>query len=119
MGSTNLRLKASPQNDELNSSAEGLSAFVPKEILPLQNPQTDLPRIAKDVRLVRLIEEAVSRIPTDHVLNLGDARNMSEIEPSSVHLVVTSPPYWTLKEYRNSNGQMGHIGDYEEFLVEL
>jgi DNA modification methylase len=119
MGLANLLLEDRPRSEELNSSGEGLSAFVPKEILPLKNPQTDLPRIAKDVRLVRLIDEAVSRIPTDHVLNLGDARNMSEIEPSSVHLVVTSPPYWTLKEYRNSEGQMGHIGDYEEFLAEL
>jgi DNA modification methylase len=33
--------------------------------------------------------------------------------------VVTSPPYWTLKEYRGSKGQMGHIEDYEEFLREL
>lgn len=33
--------------------------------------------------------------------------------------MVTSPPYWTLKEYRDSDGQMGHIDDYEEFLDEL
>jgi len=32
---------------------------------------------------------------------------------------VTSPPYWTLKEYEHSRGQMGDIGDYEEFLNEL
>ena len=113
------RPQESPRNGEPNSSVESLSSFLPKEIFPLENPQTDIPRIAKDARKVRLIEEAISRIPTDHILNLGDAREMSEIEPSSVHLVVTSPPYWTLKEYRNSNGQMGHIGDYEHFLAEL
>jgi DNA modification methylase len=44
---------------------------------------------------------------------------MSGIKPSSVHLVVTSPPYWTLKEYRISDGQMGHIEDYDDFLAEL
>jgi hypothetical protein len=109
----------SPQTDELSSSSESLSSFIPTKIFPLDNPQTDIPRIAKDARKVRLIEEAVSRIPTDHVLNLGDAREMSQIEPSSIHLVLTSPPYWTLKEYRNSNGQLGHIGDYEHFLAEL
>ena len=37
----------------------------------------------------------------------------------SVHLVVTSPPYWTLKEYRDSDGQLGHIANYEDFLAEL
>ncbi|HHL38978.1 MAG TPA: site-specific DNA-methyltransferase [Deltaproteobacteria bacterium] len=44
---------------------------------------------------------------------------MSFLEPRSVHLVVTSPPYWTLKEYRRSEGQMGFIEDYELFLQEL
>jgi DNA modification methylase len=44
---------------------------------------------------------------------------MDELAPESVHLVLTSPPYWTLKEYRDSKGQMGHIEDYEEFLREL
>jgi hypothetical protein len=32
---------------------------------------------------------------------------------------MTSPPYWTLKEYRESEGQMGAIEDYEHFLAEL
>jgi len=109
----------SPEIEAMSSLVGNLAAFVPKEVLPLKNPQTDIPRIAKDVRLARLIEEAVSRIPTDYLLNLGDARGVSELPPSSVHLVVTSPPYRTLKEYRTSNGQMGHIADYEQFLSEL
>lgn len=56
---------------------------------------------------------------TTHQLHLGDARDLSWIPDESVHLVVTSPPYWTLKEYRRSQGQMGHIEDYEKFLDEL
>ena len=96
-----------------------LASFLPEGILPLDNPQTDIPRIARDKRLTGLIEEAVARIPTTHRLYLDDARNMRELAPGSVHLVVTSPPYWTLKEYRDSLGQMGHIEDYEEFLGEL
>jgi len=97
------------------SEAVGLAAFVP----PVGNPQTDIPRIAKDSKLVGLIEKAVSRIPTAHILNFGDARRMSELQAASIHLVVTSPPYWTPKEYRDSEGQMGHIEDYEDFLAEL
>jgi DNA modification methylase len=96
-----------------------MAKFLPAEVLPLNNPQTDLPRIAKDERLIRLIEQAIQQIPTRHTINLGDARRMTGIEPESVHLVLTSPPYWTLKEYRESDGQMGHIEDYEEFLDEL
>lgn len=56
---------------------------------------------------------------TTHRLHLGDARSLSWIKNESVHLVVTSPPYWTLKEYRHSDGQMGHIKDYEHFLDQL
>lgn len=56
---------------------------------------------------------------TKHELRVGDARNLSFIPDGSVHLVVTSPPYWTLKEYNASKGQMGAIVDYETFLDEL
>jgi len=56
---------------------------------------------------------------TTHELRVGDARDLSFISDGSVHLVVTSPPYWTLKEYNPSNGQMGAIEDYEGFLSEL
>lgn len=57
---------------------------------------------------------------TRHRLRLGDARDLPWIPDASVHLVVASPPYWTLKEYAASSGdQMGHFEDYEHFLTEL
>jgi len=57
---------------------------------------------------------------TTHRLHLGDARDLSWLPDRSVHLVVTSPPYWTLKEYTPGNeSQMGHIESYEHFLDEL
>lgn len=56
---------------------------------------------------------------TRHRLRLGDARDLSWLGNDSVHLVVTSPPYWTLKKYAASDGQMGDIDDYERFLGEL
>jgi DNA modification methylase len=96
-----------------------LDGYLPAEVLPLDNPQTDIPRIAKDKRLIRLIDEAVQRIPTHHRIRLGDARAMDALPAESVHLVLTSPPYWTLKEYRDSEGQLGHIEDYDLFLDEL
>lgn len=92
--------------------------FVPDELARLENVQTAIPGIAKDARLIGLIEEAVKRIPTSHDLWLGDARAM-ELEPESVQLVLTSPPYWTLKEYGHTVGQLGHVADYETFLGEL
>lgn len=57
---------------------------------------------------------------TSHVLHCGDARDLSWLDDESVQLVVTSPPYWTLKEYeRGNDGQLGDIQDYERFLNEL
>ncbi|HEX9020051.1 MAG TPA: site-specific DNA-methyltransferase, partial [Nitrospirota bacterium] len=61
------------------------------------------------------IEEA----STLHRLILGDARDMNYISNESIHLVVTSPPYWTLKRYNENENQLGHIADYEKFLNEL
>jgi len=54
-----------------------------------------------------------------HRLVEGDARNLSFVRDESIHLVVTSPPYWALKRYREHPNQMGHIEDYEQFVEEL
>jgi modification methylase len=56
---------------------------------------------------------------TFHRLINGDARDLFFIEDESVHLVVTSPPYWNLKRYHENPDQLGHIQDYEAFLEEL
>ena len=58
-------------------------------------------------------------ITTTHRLIQADARSMPFLEDGSVHLVVTSPPYWKLKQYNEGKGQLGHVADYEEFLDEL
>src|SRR6266487_474883 len=42
---------------------------------------------------------------TTHKLHIGDARDLSWIPDESVHLVVTSPPYWTLKEYNQTRSE--------------
>ncbi len=56
---------------------------------------------------------------TSHRLHNGDARDLAWIPDESVHLVVTSPPYFTLKTYARRDGQMAEIEDYEHFLTEL
>lgn len=56
---------------------------------------------------------------TTHRLYQGDARDLAAIKDGSVHLIVTSPPYWTLKEYPGAASQLGAIDDYARFLLEL
>ena len=96
-----------------------LEQVLPQQLQALDNPQTDLPRIARDPNLTSLISEAVAKIPTHHRLYLHDARNIGFLKPNSIHLAITSPPYWTLKEYPEVEGQLGRISNYEDFLDSL
>jgi len=81
--------------------------------------QTDIPRLARDVAAMEQLEQALLRIPTQHYLVRGDAREMRTLAAESAHLVLTSPPYWTLKKYDDADGQLGHVSGYDEFLTEL
>jgi len=81
--------------------------------------QTEIPRLARNPAAMNLLEEVLLKIPTSHYLVHGDARQMRLLAPESVHLVLTSPPYWTLKKYDEANGQLGHVSGYDEFLAEL
>jgi len=101
------------------TSAFDPAAFVPDEVGEITNHQTDLPRIARDRKLIAAIEAKLEQLPTHHQLYRQDARRIDFLKPESVHLVVTSPPYWTLKDYNDSDDQMGHIDDYETFVAEL
>jgi site-specific DNA-methyltransferase (adenine-specific) len=52
-------------------------------------------------------------------LRQGDARELDWLDDESVHLVVTSPPYWTLKKYNDHPSQLGDVERYESFMDEL
>ena len=55
---------------------------------------------------------------TWHKIINGDSRQMAELADSSVHLVVTSPPYWQLKDYGADN-QIGFNDSYENYINNL
>lgn len=95
-----------------------LDTYLPAELRDLPSPQIAIPAIAKNPRLMALIQASVSEIPTHHQLFQCDSRQM-KLPDESVQLVVTSPPYWNLKKYRNSESQLGHWEDYEDFLKQL
>ena len=106
-------------DERVSTGSNTLADLVPKEININKLSQSDFPRIAKDNELCKKIHAAIQRIPTSQRIISGDSRNMNALKDESVHLVVTSPPYWTLKEYRKIRGQLGHIVDYDQFLIEL
>jgi DNA modification methylase len=73
--------------------------------------------LAEPLPIVELPEPSGPQ--TSHVLRLGDARSMDWLATESIHLSVTSPPYWTLKKYNDHPDQLGDWADYEGFLGEL
>lgn len=68
---------------------------------------------------MRSVEQQSEDLQTTHRLHLGDARELDWIPDNSIHLVVTSPPYWTLKKYNDHPDQLGDVEDYEAFMEEL
>lgn len=55
---------------------------------------------------------------TQHKIIIGDSRRMDELTDESVHLVITSPPYWQLKDYGSEN-QIGFDDSYESYINNL
>ena len=57
-------------------------------------------------------------LQTSHKIIRGDSRCMIELQDKSVHLVITSPPYWQLKDY-GTNEQIGFNDSYENYINNL
>jgi len=68
----------------------------------------------------------------DHIDTVfySDSRSMKELPDNSVHLIVTSPPYFNIKDYsldgyqekrrgKRKGGQIGDIASYEQYIAEL
>jgi len=55
---------------------------------------------------------------TKHKIVFGDSRQMQSVPDKSVHLIITSPPYWQLKDY-GTNNQIGYNDSYEEYINNL
>jgi DNA modification methylase len=93
---------------------------VPPLLLDLAaaQPQKAFPAIAKDVEACRRLNAAVTALSSGHVLHNLDSR-LVELKSESIDLIVTSPPYWTLKKYHDGEGQLGDVQDYGDFLDQL
>jgi DNA modification methylase len=57
-------------------------------------------------------------VKTHHKIVNGDSRQMNQLADTSVHLVITSPPYWQLKDY-GTDTQIGYHHSYEEYINHL
>ncbi len=108
----------SPQPEAPSPDAGQGSGLTVDEILSGGEPSVELKRLAK--KLAWANGDAPKR--TTHRVYQGDAREMRDVEDESVHLIVTSPPYFDLIDYEDTSdtdGQLGNLRDYERFLDEL
>lgn len=55
---------------------------------------------------------------TKHKIVIGDSRKLNKISDKSVQLIITSPPYWQLKDY-GTEDQIGFNDSYEEYINNL
>lgn len=56
---------------------------------------------------------------TNHLVVIGDSRKLDRVSDSSVHLVVTSPPYWRLKDYGEDVGIGQSSVSYDEYMADI
>ena len=98
-----------------------LAPYVPIELVPELDSfdQGTIPRLAHTREATRRIASALPMVPTRHIVSQGDSRRFDGIDDESIHLIVTSPPYWTLKEYPPNRDQLGAVEDYEDFNKQL
>jgi modification methylase len=89
------------------------------KLLALGKLDDVVPTLARDRDAIRNIEAVVRRLDTSHELVQGDARVASALPERSIHLAMTSPPYWTLKRYNEHKEQLGHVEDYGDFIAAL
>jgi len=57
-------------------------------------------------------------LETIHKIYFQDAINIRKLKEKSVHLVVTSPPYWKIKDYGNKE-QIGYNDSLNEYFIKL
>ena len=102
-----------------NDKDEILRDFAPRAFSSPLIDQREIPALAKDLSLMAGIQKVLPSLPTFHHFHLGDAVSYPFPPDESLHLVLTSPPYWILKRYPEAQGQLGHEPDYTLFLTKL
>ena len=102
------------------ASTSQIMATVPQCVADAatDDPHKAIPRIASEPAACRQIAAAARHLPTRHEVHLNDARGFTA-DRESVDLVVTSPPYWVVKDYNDCDGQLARIADYDAFCDAL
>src|SRR5437016_3486295 len=99
--------------ESFNAAAEALDSLPDSD-----NQEGAVAKMLRANAILRYLPWPKPFDETTHRLRCGDARDLSWIPSGTVDLVVTSPPYFTLKEYEPNKSQLGAIQEYDIFLSE-
>ncbi len=88
----------------------------------LQDIKTIEKEITRPTQTVKTSVENILEVNgTTQRIYIKDSRNMEELEDNSVHLIITSPPYFNAKLYSSNSvkGDLGNIHDLEKWFEEI
>lgn len=102
-------------NEHIPDSCRDLLEMSEREL------QSEIPALARDKGRMNEVRQAVRELPSEHELYQGDSRDvLTQLDDESVDLVVTSPPYFNIKDYETpEDGQLGDIDEYDRFIEML
>jgi DNA modification methylase len=102
-------------------SASGQYRFELKEIVSVEKEIQGVKNMLFEPKILIERENIISVNDTIQKIYVGDSRNMEELENNSVHLIVTSPPYFNAKLYSKDpiEGDLGNIHNLEEWFEEI
>ncbi len=86
-------------------SSSGQYRFSIKDVDQLK--RNEILATSQSIRMDRITDIDING--TTQRIVIANAQNMNDVEDNSIHLVVTSPPYFNTKMY--SHGQMGDLGN--------
>lgn len=72
----------------------------------------------KEKKLIEKHWNDVSHNNTTHRIIIGDSRDMKSVKESSVHLIITSPPYFNAKDYSQWSTLKDYLKDMEKTFKE-
>ena len=81
----------------------------------------DKERAKKAVEETKLIEKYwndPTHSKTTHRVIIGDSRNMVSVKDNSVHLIITSPPYYNAKEYSQWSTLKDYLEDMKKTFIQ-
>ncbi|MSP65019.1 MAG: site-specific DNA-methyltransferase [Bacteroidetes bacterium] len=100
-----------------NKKYPNLDKIFPKSIMWVKSP-TSNPIITTSLIHGRRINQPNMTLKTQNKIINKSSELMNDIADETVQLVVTSPPYWGLRNY-NTKNQIGYDDSYQEYLERL